>query len=450
MQDDKYDIGLISDGQNIITRCKDIAAEFGYTLRQFSSLDKFIENPADYGMVLAYVPASTSKEAAAEFAQGVRHVSKDTYLVCTVPAAVPRETAAFIKKSGANLIVLENELFETSKLEYVTTQVLKASFLPIKVSDLQPNREILFDVFHLLAQRKKFLRSAFKGDQLSEEKIKKFHQVGELYVHRNEVDGYNKYIVSTQDRSREGLANRCRSMYLAMYGGYANLILNLTDQSEWASYTHGLELLKKIEGAADELIGLIAEFGNAWEIINNSAIGEFGSIERSPSIAAHAALFSLQIGYDAIREVMLASLLGDIGLVLLPPGVTRKIRNDRMDTFTAEELDTYHKYPLKSVDMMLNRKLPLDQKLRDLLLSTNERADGKGFPKGISGPAVPEGAQIILFCRELDRRTALKLGRVRKNPDEVRKELIREQIRKLELFSPGFLLKLKKAFLPDA
>ncbi|OFZ33737.1 MAG: hypothetical protein A2070_13110, partial [Bdellovibrionales bacterium GWC1_52_8] len=358
-----------------------------------------------------------------------------------------KEGAAFIKKSGASLILLQDELMNMSKLEYACTQMVKADYLPVKTSDFSIGKPLPFGVYHLLPMRKKFLQCAFEGAEFTDEKLKKLSEVGELYIKKSAAEEFKKYVSSMNDRSAAGLARRCRGQFLALYASYSELVLLLTDQSEQSSFKQGEELVKKCRLLAGELMTALGEFGNAWEIVNNSSIGEFGSTERAPAIAAYAALFGLQMNLNNIDDMMMAALLADVGLLLLPPAISAKIRDQKLDRFTEEEKAVYRKYPLRSLDVILTRKLPLEEKLRDLMLATHERADGTGFPKGITGRKLTEGAQLIHFCREFDRRTLIRMGVQRVDQKEARVQIINEELNHPGMFSPVFSEKLRQAFL---
>jgi len=447
MVEERVDFALIGSDARALARCKSICEEFEYSFQDWAKLDSFVDCESMPKLVVAYPPDMSSKESAAEAAQAVRFKCRDAFLICVVSGRLGTETAAFAKKSGANLIVLEDELYGTSKLEFAATQVVRADFIPIKPTDLAPGIVVPFDVYHLMPLRRKFLKIAAAGTEFASEKILKLGEVGEIYIRKSAVELFNQYIESNQDRSAKGLARRCRSQFLALYASYMDMAFLLTDQSEYASFDRGAELLKHCRDLGSNLLMTLGEFGNAWDIVNNSTIGECGSAERAPAIAAYAALFALQMDLPDIEEIMTAALLADLGLLLLPPEVSKKMRVGSLDDLTAEELNSYRGYPHHSLGMILSRKLPVGEKLRELLISTHERADGTGFPRGITGRKLTEGAQLIQFCREFDRRTVVSMGQARVDREEMRKKIILDELNHPARFSPVFSEKLKKAFV---
>jgi response regulator RpfG family c-di-GMP phosphodiesterase len=303
-----------------------------------------------------------------------------------------------------------------------------------------------FDVYHLLPQRQKFLKFLFSGDALDAERVVKLKDVGEAYVHRKDAQSYKDYIASGDDRSAAGISKRCRAQFLALYESYSSLVFLLTDQSETGSFKEGERMLGSCKKLCEELLGALAEFGNAREIINNSTIGEFGSVERAPAIAAYTALFSLQIGFEGIGNNMLATLLSDLGLLFLPPSVIKKIRAGQIEAMTPEEQALFKRYPLQSLDVVLDRKLAIHEKLRAVLVSIRERVDGKGFPKGLMDSKVPLESQLIQLSWQFDQMTLLRLGKPRVDPKQALKQLITHEIANPGRYSPELLQRLQAVF----
>ena len=443
----RYDFGVLSDDYRVLSRIQELSSEFNYSFNHWKNIDELMEATDDYRLVICAMSDPSGKSKAKDFAQVAHQVCPSAFIICSVSGTLAKETATFAKKSGANLILLEEELLTTSKLDYACSEVIRASYLAIKATDLTPGKELGFDVYHLLPQRQKFIKFAFEGDLLPEEKLKKVQLVGEIYIERNAASKFADYIKKHQDLSAAGLATRCRAEFLALYASYANLAFLLTDQSEHSSYKEGEALVKKCRILSGELVNTLASHGNAFDIVNNSTVGEFGSVERTPAIAAYAGLFALQMELDKIDEIMMATLLSTIGLLITPFAVSAKIRHDRLDDMTPEEVAAYHRYPSESLDLALGRKLPIDPALRELILCVNEKANGSGFPRGTSDPKIPIGSQLIRFCTQLDRRTLVKLGGTRNNPQDVLKQLARLTAGDTATTTPEFAAKLNKAFL---
>ena len=153
------------------------------------------------------------------------------------------------------------------------------------------------------------------GDPITADKLAKLKEVGEVYVRREDIEKYQKYAEKYDNKTTHSTSRKCRAQFLSLLKSYVDLILLVSDQSEKASYPQGAALYAKCEQLSKELMETLGTVGEAWEIINNSAIGEFGSVERSPAIAAYAGLLSLKCQIGDPTAVMTAALITDIGMM---------------------------------------------------------------------------------------------------------------------------------------
>ena len=444
----KAELVLVSKDPAVLKRVEGLCKEFQYRYRVFSSPEELAEHPGAYRLVMTdiRVPAARLESALVEYAQVASQVAPDAKVMAVLPGRVDRKILDFARKNGCDLVMLEEELHTTSKPEFIFTQVIRATYLPVKPGDLSTTRPLDFDLYHLLPQRGKFVKFVFEGDCLTSEKLARLKEVPELYVHRSQAGRYATWVGKEVDNSSRGLARRCRSQFLALYAGYSDLVFLLTDQTSHGSFKEGEALLKRCHDISTELIGALAAHGSAWDIVNNSVIGEFGSAERSPAVASYAALLALQGGMDAIETMMLASMISELGLLFVHPGVTRKLREDRMEELNAEELMQFENYPLKSLNLVLDRKLQLEEKLRNLVITMHARADGKGFPRGGSGGGPRKmtfASQCLGLAYEMDRRSLVRLGHPRRDPEQVLREILDEEAAKPARFSMDFTLQVR-------
>jgi hypothetical protein len=98
------------------------------------------------------------------------------------------------------------------------------------------------------------------------------------------------------------------------------------------------------------------------------------------------------------------------------------------------------------MDVVLDRKIALSEKMRSMFLAVHERADGNGFPKGLFAEKIPIESQMIQFSKEFDRRTVLRIGKARVDQAVVRNQIIAEEIQKMDRFTVSFLDAVKRGF----
>jgi response regulator RpfG family c-di-GMP phosphodiesterase len=437
------DLLIVAEEAPLVESGLSIAATFGYRAASCAHVDALVEKPelAQARVILLSALTVSRREEIAGHVQVARQLCPDAFIVCVVARTLSPELAEFMKKSGSNLILIEDEALRTSKIEFICAQTLNSAFLPVKADELKADQIIDFDLFHLLPQRGKFLPCQFEGERPDAARIAKIGAVGELYVRREQAAAFRAYVDRHVDRSAAGLVRRCRAQYLSLTASYVDLIYHLTDRSEHASFVRGQELLKRCQDLAGSFATSLASVGSAWAIINQGSIGAFGSVERAPAVAAYAALFALRVGKVSVDEVMLGALLGDIGLIGLSPKVVRALRESRLDQLSAEDRRDYENHPYASLDLVLSRKLPLSPELRQVILCTHEKSDGSGFPKQLKGKKIPLASEIIQMAEMIDRETCLRMGRARINAENYTQDFMRGQVTS-GLFSPELLAKL--------
>ena len=417
-----YDVLIVSPDKVEQEGIANICKEFDYKGIAIDTFEKFVDDPIEAAFVLISGKAAPAGSNMAEMLQAAKQFVPDSFLAALVADSLPKDQTKFLKKSGANLTAIASELTQSSKFPFAINQVLKASYLPLKTLDLLVDYPIPFNIFHLLPQRKKFLPCHHAGDPITATRMEKLKEIPEYYFHRSQAFEYKKYIEETSDRTGKGLAKRCRANFIALQSDFTSLVLSLTDQSEIASYTEGQELLTRLKKISEDLLTNLAEFPKAWEIVNGSAIGEFGSMERAPAIASYCGIFGIHLKIKKISEVMVVGLLSDLGLISLPPAITLKIR--QQVPLTDLEMEKFKKFPQTSLNMILDRKLSMEEKSRRILLAVHERADGGGFPSGAGELRLTTDSQLVRFAQEFDQSTILRMGKPRKDPKTALREII--------------------------
>lgn len=446
-----YDLVAIGDAnEDVIKRSQQIASSFGFSFGRFQNAEVLLDGGPALERSLAIVLSAVNFEKSNDIASAVQTVKfaiPNAYFVVVLGAKLKQEDAEFVKKSGASLVLMEVEVTTTSKLEFILSQKVRSTHIPIKVSEMVEGAVIDCNVYHLLALNKKWVPVIRAGEEIPQKRLEKLKEVSEVYILKEDVKAFNEYTSKHQDRSAKGLASRCRAQFLSLSEGFTELLLLISDRSEYSSFEKGRRLYDEVVRLADELMGNLGAVGDAWEIVSNSAIGDFGSVERSPAIAAYAGLLSLHNGVGNHVDVMVAALLANVGLLDLSPSITYKCRLNQQDQFTAEERAEYIKHPLVSLNQCLARRLPLNENIKNAIQYSHERSDGKGFPAGLSGTMIPDEASLIQLCEMIDQKSLIKMGQERPKIKDVRKKIFESEFVANATFSVLFTDRVKASFL---
>lgn len=121
----------------------------------------------------------------------------------------------------------------------------------------------------------------------------------------------------------------------------------------------------------------------------------------SQRVADYATLVAQKLGLDqaTIQNIQLASLLHDIGKIGIPEKILHKPAR-----LNDEEFEYIKSHPTIAARML--EPLDILKPLVSWIEFHHERYDGKGYPRGISGNAIPLGARIISVADSFDAMTS--------------------------------------------
>ncbi len=441
------DLAVISGSPAFCQRTRKCAEFFSFTYEIYSNDEDFFVGSNTYknmACVLLDCSQITKPNEVAGVVQVARQGAPESYILVVASSKLSPEDARIVKASGASIVTMDSEFYSSSKIEFILTQVIRSAFIPIKAIDLMPDSEPTFSLYYLMPLNNKFLKLSKPGIVLNKEFLAKCHEMGELYISRNDLDAWAEYTNMFSADDSESHARRCRLKFLQLNQSFLNLALLITDQSSGASFAQGKELYDVCAGFASDLLKSLQDIQDPWIVVNNSAIGDFGSVERAPSVAAYAGLLSLETKIGNPLEIMIGALLSDIGYLDLSPSATEKVRCNKINEMNGEESMEYHKHPIFSLNQCLSRKLPLSEVIKDIILQSHERVDQKGFPHRPRADKLSEEAMLVQLCWDLDAQSQVRMGEQKKMINDIKKQVVQAAQAETSRYSLGFLMKLAK------
>ena len=123
-----------------------------------------------------------------------------------------------------------------------------------------------------------------------------------------------------------------------------------------------------------------------------------GHIER---MAEYSALLANEIGHPKEDQyvIRLGGIMHDIGKI----GISDSILMTNLDSLTTEEYELIKDHTL--IGEKLVETMRYADQLGPLVRSHHERWDGKGYPDGLAGENIPQGARIIALVDAYDTMT---------------------------------------------
>jgi len=118
------------------------------------------------------------------------------------------------------------------------------------------------------------------------------------------------------------------------------------------------------------------------------------------------------------ERLRVAGLFHDVGKLNIPDSILLK------DTsLTDEEYAVIKTHPLRGYELLSS--LSLFQDIAGVVRSHHERWDGRGYPDGLAGEAIPEGARMIAVADSFDAMTSTRRYRASRSLDYALSELRR-------------------------
>jgi hypothetical protein len=162
---------------------------------------------------------------------------------------------------------------------------------------------------------------------------------------------------------------------------FARIISDALERQEMMARTHLLELENV---AANAILAAVAA-RDAYTADHSHAV-----VERAVAVARE-----LGLDEELTQEVRQVALLHDIGKIAIPDAILRK-----PGALTPEEQEVMRVHPIESERIV--EGLPGLRHLAAAIRAEHERFDGKGYPDGLSGEAIPIASRITLVCDAYD------------------------------------------------
>ena len=426
---------ISSDDEKFIKRSKEVGSYLKCNLVDSIHNIDFIDmdNTPDYAICIIDTRKLASNELAGA-CQVVSCVLPNAKSILIVDEKISVDQMRFIYTSGAKLILTLDEYFNQTKLEFFLTYIFNFEWIPVKSFDFLPNTEPNFMVYHLLSYKNKFIPMIHGS--ISPSKFKSMEEINELYIKREDLPKFCDYVKSLNITSQAGVASKCRALYSLFFDNYITLVLTLTDKTKTYTYEEGNKLLEEIKQSASNLLTSISSVEDPWLIIDNLSQKLSNTLFRTPAVALYCGISALNLEEEPL-DIMVACLISNIGLLQLSPNYLAGKENDN-------DKHIYINHPLVSINTVLERKLPLNEKIKKIILNSHENPSGTGFPKGRNAPNPPKASQLIQICELLDSHLQIVPGKERFMLQEQKNKVL--ELKDMSSFSPDLVLKIKKTW----
>jgi HD-GYP domain-containing protein (c-di-GMP phosphodiesterase class II) len=224
---------------------------------------------------------------------------------------------------------------------------------------------------------------------------------------------------------------------------FKNLLRNLTlptnDGPMRLNYSAAL-LIKLCKEFSDVMLGAVHRLDDKPYSITHSM---------HTAILSSLICHRLELDEEHHRRIVCAALTANLGMLDLQDSL-----ENHSGPLNEEQREKVHKHPLESVNL-LEMNVTTDEQWLQIVRQHHENLDGSGYPDGIQGDAVTQGARIIAIA---DRYSAMVFKHKYKKgllAGQVLKQLYQDKGTKLDqelcllfihilgVYPPGSFVKLK-------
>ena len=203
-------------------------------------------------------------------------------------------------------------------------------------------------------------------------------------------------------------------------------VLNKLDERNFSG--HDLEALVSVASTAamsienvrlhqavlDAYKGTIKALAAAIDAKDACTRGHSQRVTEYALMGAH----SLSLSKEDMEVIEYAGILHDIGKIGIPDSTLTK-----PGALNAAEQEILSMHPLIGANML--KEISFLEKAREFILHHHERHDGKGYPDGLKGQAIPMGARLLAVADAFDAMTTERAYRASLSIDYAISELYR-------------------------
>jgi putative two-component system response regulator len=141
-----------------------------------------------------------------------------------------------------------------------------------------------------------------------------------------------------------------------------------------------------------------------------------GHVER---VTRYSMLIAEQMGWTAswMKSLQFGAILHDIGKIYVREDILRKASK-----LNREEWDEMRQHPIIGVGLI--QSIPYLTAAIPIIHHHHERWDGKGYPDGLVGEEIPQGARIVSVADSFDAMTTMRVYQQASSPQQAVSEIV--------------------------
>ncbi|MGZ6424067.1 MAG: HD domain-containing phosphohydrolase [Bdellovibrio sp.] len=441
----KLELLLIGGSADLLSRSADMVSNYNFNFKHARQFD-FLIVEAEYSL--------RRVEVVVLFQEQNETINDFTLRIENSLRLFPRSRLITVLKNGFTesldnfrhprifpLTYLEYSF--TIKFEFLCLYFCRCQYVLFDIRELFPMTQLTFSVFVWLNKNQRFLAAAFENVVLSDLRHQRLSDK-KIFLRLSDANKYSNYIKSYFDMSGKALKKRAKAAFLSVCLHTFSLYESILLHCKPPSHNSLVATLYSLRQIAEELFEIIRLREDLWDVFFYALDNKFTPICRAPWIAVYGALISIKSGLGDPFITLMSGLLADVGLYDLKREIVEAYLLTEDKVLVENNLNEFKNHPLISLNLCLSLKIPIDDSVKSILVSTHEQFDRNGFPKKISAASIPVESQILMFSEKIDQgHFLIKSSRI--DFFTFRAKVLEKELNGQSNFDKNFLLKIAEA-----
>jgi len=273
-----------------------------------------------------------------------------------------------------------------------------AAFVPIRLATLRVDRVARFDTFLEPGPGQPLVLYSERDVRFTEEARQRLvdNRVDTLYVHRDQLPEYNRYI-------QENLADLLAEEALPIEAR-ADLLYSSASAVVEDVFAEPLaqESIQRSKGVVKNTVSMMLTDPHVFGYLLKVVAPDYRISTHSVNVVTYAVALAQRAGYgDAatLRELATGALLHDVGKTRVDSAIL-----ESPGPLSLEQWDALKKHPAEGHDMLASTD-SLGEVALDIVRHHHEKVRGGGYPDGLAGDRISPFVRIVTIADVFDALT---------------------------------------------
>lgn len=413
---------LVSSNQSTSFLIKELALKCGYSIRIITGLKHLLLLEADYRPSIVIIESSENlqDQQLIEMMSVLDRQLPNTHALIIYNHNISLNASELFRAGAKGIYqfpyeeqLLIDSIFENAPIDIPTSSLAPEVMTEVRILELRVAENLPFDVFIYLPQNCKFLLYRRKDHQLDRETIEKFEtkNINSFYIRKSDLKLYHNYTAQVLSKINDSNLTRIERTH-KLKNEVKNLISSFFTKDKF-SPIESQSFLNTLNKVMQEYIGR-SRNDCLFQRISDLACQSFTNYGHCMNTATYAVIFGMLTGFEELEILGLGGLLHDIGLSELPPSSI----NIPLSRMSPDQIQQYKTHPLRSVDIIRRKSLPIPEMVISMIEQHHENPDGSGYPNGLTLKEITPYAQILALADHLDELTSQSQGKATLSPHD--------------------------------